>query len=132
MNAERSETLCDANGCSATLPNKNAAEAPRFDVFEEGERFTVRVYLPGVAGSNVAIELANKSLSVRGTRSAPAEKAQYYRREFGDCDFELRLQVGDRIDAARIEADYREGVLTLGLPKTLESKPRVIPVRQEN
>ena len=103
---------------------------PELDVREDANEVTVQVDLPGVARENVQVTFHDGVLSVAGERKAEAEtnKDAWNYRERSHGRFERRLTVQSPIDANRIKASHKDGVLTVTLPKTAEAKPRQIEI----
>ena len=97
---------------------------PDADIAETDEAFTIRIELAGVKAQDVALELANDILTLRGEkRAAPGQReATRYlsRRRFGSFDRSFRLP--HSVDRGKIEAKMDAGVLTILLPKTPEAR----------
>lgn len=112
-------------------PATAGAFAPALDVEETEDAFTLYVELPGVAAEDVDITLEESVLTISGERRFYDEKeADGFRRverSFGR--FHRAVRLPDRVDANRVEAGYRDGLLTITVPKAEEAKPRRIEVR---
>lgn len=112
-------------------PATAGAFAPPLDVEETEDGFTLVVELPGVAAEDVDITLEENVLTISGERTFYADKdADGFRRverSFGR--FHRAVRLPDRVDADRVEAGYRDGLLTISVPKAEEAKPRRIEVR---
>jgi HSP20 family protein len=112
-------------------PATAGAFAPALDVEETEDGFTLFVELPGVAAEDVDITLEENVLTVSGERSFYSDKqADGFRRverSFGR--FHRAVRLPDRVDADKVEAAYRDGLLTITVPKAEEAKPRRIEVR---
>ena len=90
-------------------------EAPRVDVLESDHGFTVLVDLPGVLQGDVDVQFENGELTVVGQRKT--------------AKFARTFRLNDQIAADKIEAELKDGVLHLTLPKIEAIKPRKIAVR---
>ena len=104
---------------------------PNVDIVEKDEELLVVVDMPGVKADGVEVQYERGLLTVHGTvppRQDP-EKTNYLLREYGVGDFHRCFEVGEGIDAGRIEAELRDGVLTIHLPKVKEVVPRKIQVK---
>lgn len=102
---------------------------PVYSIRETPAAFDVTVDLPGVAKDGLEITSEDGLLSVVGRRSwRRPEGWTRLHRESVDADFALTLRHDDVVDAARIQAELRDGVLRLTLPKGEALKPRRIPV----
>jgi HSP20 family protein len=103
---------------------------PPVDCLVDGDRFIVRVDLPGVDPKEVEIKAAAGVLTIRGHRSEkhPGKGVRYLRRERRQGPFERIIQLPEGVSAEDIKASYRGGVLelTTHLPKeSRETKVRV-------
>ncbi|MFN0152567.1 MAG: Hsp20/alpha crystallin family protein [bacterium] len=104
---------------------------PATDVLEAPAHFTVKIDLPGMRREDIKISVQNETLSVTGSRdreTAESDKG-YSRVERSFGAFTRTFQIPNSIDAKRIEAIYKDGVLTVTLPKSEESQPKQIEVR---
>lgn len=103
---------------------------PNVDILETAEELRLYVDVPGTRPDAIDVRFENGTLEVRA-KAAPRqpEDTRYLRREYGVGDFYRAFEISERIDAARIEAEYRDGVLTLHLPKVEAARPRKISVK---
>ncbi len=104
---------------------------PRMDLAESENAITVTVELPGVDPKDVAIDVTGNSLTVRGEKKQQKEDKRkdyhFVERQYG-C-FQRTVQLPSTIDPDRVEARYKDGVLTIEIAKRQEAKPKRIPVR---
>ncbi len=107
----------------------NPCFQPHVDILERADELMVLADMPGVSANDVDIQFENGTLTIDGrvTRTGPANRA-FLLHEYGVGDYHRSFRVSDAIDAARITAECRDGVLTIRLPKTAGSIPRRIPV----
>ena len=105
--------------------------APRVDVVENKDKFTVRVELPGVKRENVKITLENQALVLSGEKQRTQEngEANYHFREVAYGKFERRFRLGNNVDREHIKADFKDGVLEITLPKTAQAQSKEIEIR---
>jgi HSP20 family molecular chaperone IbpA len=103
---------------------------PNVDIIEKENELLLQADIPGVKAEQIEINYERGQLSIVG-RVKPRQKPEtaYLLREYGVGDFVRTFQVGEGIDAGKIEAEVRNGVLTLHLPKTEAMKARTIPVK---
>ena len=111
--------------------NGNHADfAPAVDIEEKEDHFLVSADLPGVSEKDIEVKLQDGVLLLSGKREASKEEkteaGTYRERSYGS--FCRSFTLGDGVDAEKIEAAYKNGVLTVKLPKKEEIKPRQIPV----
>ena len=104
--------------------------APAVDLEEKEDHFVVTADLPGVSEKDIDVKVEDGVLLLSGKREVSKEEkteGRYYR-ERSSGSFCRTFSLGDGVDAAKIEAVYKNGVLTVKLPKKEETKPRQIPV----
>ena len=101
---------------------------PRVNVFDETERVVIEAELPGVAKTDVSIEVKDGELTMVGKQSKDPREGHYIRRERAAADFRRVFALGNAIDPARIEAEMKDGLLTLTLQKADHVKPRTVNI----
>lgn len=104
-----------------------AAFTPAIEVSSAKDGWNVRLALPGVDPKDVHIEVAANNLTVRGERRRE-QKAEPYLSEITYGRFERTLTLPDSIDAEKVTAGYRNGLLELTLPLKESVKPRKIEI----
>jgi HSP20 family protein len=106
------------------------AFVPAMDIVEEKDNFLVKVDLPGLSKEDVSVSIQDGFLTIKGERKYDAEKKEtnYYHRERVHGTFSRSLQLPTRIDAGKVLATFRDGVLHVTLPKSEEAKPKEIKV----
>jgi len=104
---------------------------PAVDVVEEKDNYLVNVELPGLTKDDVSVTLQDNYLTIKGEKKYEAEKkdAHYYRRERMYGAFSRTIELPSTVDAKKIEAQFKNGVLSVRLPKTEEAKPKQIEVK---
>ncbi len=107
------------------------AARPPINVFQSDEGFTVTAEVPGLEGKDLSIEAEGDVLRLSGERSSAegVPDEAYHRRERRGGEFtrEIRLPAG--LDTETVEAELRDGILTVHLPKAEAAKPRKIKVK---
>lgn len=98
---------------------------PPTDVYETAADFVVRVEVGGIDPDKVEISLTDRVVSITGTRKDPAPKVGYHRMEIFYGPFQTRAILPRRVDASRIEAQYRDGFLTVVVPKSSPVRVKV-------
>jgi len=107
---------------------------PAVDIFEAPEHHVVvKVELPETRREDIGITFENGVLTVRGERKRDesVKREQYQRIERFYGQFSRSFTLPPTIDAGRISATYKEGVLTIVLPQREEAKPKQIEVSAE-
>jgi HSP20 family protein len=103
---------------------------PAVNIYDDGEIFLVRAEIPGVDKDSLEITAHGDQLAIRGERlPTPAEpSASYHRREREGGRFRRVVTLPQRVDADKVQATYRDGILEVRLPRVGEDKPRKIQV----
>jgi HSP20 family protein len=101
---------------------------PAFDVRETKDAYVIKADLPGMKEKDVDVSLTGNRLTVSGKHEAEStdESDSYYCRERSYGSFMRSFTLPDSVDADRIGAEMRDGVLTLTVPKNPKSQPRKI------
>jgi HSP20 family molecular chaperone IbpA len=102
---------------------------PACDVYENDAEVLVLADLPGATPDALRINFERGELTLSARRSAADVQGELVRREYQDGTFERRFAIPNGIDASKISAELKDGVLKLHLPKSEAVKPRQIPVR---
>lgn len=100
---------------------------PPTDVFETEDAFIVVVEVAGMRGTEIAVMLENKVLSVRGNREEKADFKAFHQMEIAHGEFETIVRLPKSIDIKATEAVYSDGFLRIRLPK---SKIKNIPIEE--
>ena len=103
---------------------------PPVNVFTDRNGHLIKMEIPGVAPEQVAIESEGRTLRVSGKREVtPSEDGSFHRRERGAGQFSRSLQLPADLDLSKAEATYKNGILTIRVPRKEEAKPRHITVK---
>ena len=132
-NVSKKADAPEQTGEAAPQQGESTRGAPVFrplaDIREHEGGVTVTVEMPGVGPDDVEIELERRVLTIRGRGRMTEPKG--YRRvyaEYDEGDYERAFTVSDDLDAAKVKASMKHGVLTLELPRAKEAKPKQIKV----
>ncbi len=114
---------------SSSQPDLGPTVKPLYEIKETNDAFGVTVYLPGVHKDGLELTADAGELRIVGRRQwkQPETWTALYR-ESADAAFELVLTHDNAIDADKIAAELRDGVLRVSLPKAEAIKPRKITV----
>ena len=112
-------------------PWSGGSWAPALDVAEKEDAFRVMVELPGMKSEDIDISVQGNVLSISGEKKETTEEKDknypYTERRFGAFRRDVTLPAG--VEAGKIEAQFRDGVLSITLPKSEEEKPKKIQVK---
>ena len=104
---------------------------PPFDISETEGEIVVKAELPGMKVEDIDITLTDGLLTIKGERKMENEdkRENYHRIERRFGSFSRSLNLGLKVKADGIDAGYKDGVLTVTLPKAEEDKPKKIEVK---
>lgn len=110
------------------------AWAPAVDIFETEHELVVKADLPDVKPEELDIRVENNILTIRGERKfeKKVNEDNYLRVERSYGSFSRSFSLANTVNAEAIKADYKNGVLTLSIPKREEAKPKQIKVSVGN
>lgn len=113
------------------LERRNAAPSFSPVSFEDdGTSYVLRADVPGLGENDVQISVAGNTVTLRGERQLEApEGYSAHRRERAAVRFAKSFELPSRVDAEKVTATLKHGVLTLTLPKAAEAQPRQISVK---
>ena len=97
--------------------------SPSINIIEESDKFKVEVASPGLDKKDFDVQIDNDHLiiSVRKEEKKEDEKENFSRREFNYTSFKRSFHLPETIDAGKIDANYKEGILTIALSKKEEA-----------
>lgn len=102
---------------------------PAVNLYDNGSAFLLRAELPGVDPSSLEIEAKGDQLTVKGARPPPAEDGRtYHRRETEFGTFERTVTLPQPFDSDAVEAQLKDGLLEIRLPRHASAQPRKIAV----
>lgn len=101
---------------------------PAADLCETADAYVVTAELPGVSRQQVRVEVHDNHLVLQGRRDARVACEQYHQVERGHGEFSRTFRLPSDIDAERIAADLKDGVLTVIVPKLSGTAPRRVTI----
>lgn len=122
------DTVSSFFGGDASAPR--AAWSPAVDIFETDHSLVLKAELPGVDPKDVEARVEDGTLYLKGERRFEKEvkEENYHRVERSYGSFTRTFALPSSVDADRVSAEYKDGVLTLTLPKREEAKPKTIKI----
>jgi len=110
-----------------------SGNGPAVDVREEESRYLVEAELPGMAEKDVEVKLDGKVLSISSKKKEETEEKRegYLRRERRSAAFRRSFSLPSDVKQEAVSAEFKNGLLTVELPKTEASKPRTIDVKSK-
>ncbi|MCK4236806.1 MAG: Hsp20/alpha crystallin family protein [Candidatus Krumholzibacteria bacterium] len=112
------------------LEFENVPWAPHVNIEESDEMFEVTAEVPGMEKDGIKIEVRDHVLALSGENKINNEKKDKNIHVFERCygRFERAFKLPENVDTDKIEAEYKNGILKIDIPKTKASKPKEIKV----
>jgi HSP20 family protein len=103
---------------------------PPVDIYEDENSISLRLEIPGMKQEDLDIRLENNTLTVRGERNFEKEEKEenFHRIERRYGSFARSFTLPNTVDTDSVNADYKDGVLSISLGKRAETKPKQIKV----
>ena len=119
------------NSLGVTRDTESFGWTPAVDVFEDTEGVTFKFDLPEVDGKDVEVRLEEGTLSIRGERKLEREDKPegYHRIERAYGTFARNFTLPPTLDQDKVNAEHKNGVLRIFIPKRAEAKPKSINVK---
>ena len=113
-----------------SVPETRETWIPSVDILEKDGNLILRAELPGMTEKQIELKLEGNTLTLKGERKMEEEdnKGNYHRVESFYGSFTRSFRLPDTVDAEKINAEYKNGVLTITIPQRPEVRPREIPV----
>lgn len=106
------------------------SNAPRTNLLESGDYFEVQAEVPGVSKDDLNIKIQGKYLEISGERTVDTpEGYKVHRSERMGSTFSKSFALPDNVDADKVEATLKDGILYLNLPKSEATKPKQIAIK---
>lgn len=104
---------------------------PAVDIVEEDNAYVAKVELPGINKDDVKITMQDNVLTVRGEKKSEkkGKEENMHRVERYYGSFQRSFSLPTSVKSDRIEAEYKDGILTINMPKAEEAKPKQIEVK---
>jgi HSP20 family protein len=104
---------------------------PAVDVSETGDKITVKAEIPGMEAKDIEISMVGDTLTLKGEKKAEREEKEenYHMVERSYGSFSRAMKLPADVDPDKVEATYKNGVLTVVLPKKEEVKPKAIEIK---
>jgi HSP20 family protein len=127
MRAEM-DRVFESTGSFSASPTPLSRWNPAVNVYQDKDRFTVVVELPGLKKEEIEISLHDDTLTIAGERKREESSEQEFLTERLYGKFQRSLTLPTAVDAEKVKASYKDGLLQVELPKAEEAKPKQIEV----
>ena len=111
-------------------PEERMAALP-VDAYSTDNELVIKASVPGADPDDVQITIEGDTLTIKGERKAPLENVEYHIQERRHGAFGRTLTLNVPVEAEQAEATFERGELTLVIPKSEESRPKVIQVKSK-
>ncbi|MBN1798339.1 MAG: Hsp20/alpha crystallin family protein [Spirochaetales bacterium] len=104
--------------------------SPAIDVIENPDNYKVISELPGIELKDIDVSITSNVLTIKGEKKEDKEekKGKYYRKESLSGGFQRTLSLPTSVESEKVQAELKNGILTITLPKKEEAKPKQITV----
>ena len=109
---------------------ENASWMPTVDISETETGYEIHAELPGVKENDVNVSVTDNLLTIKGEKQAEekTDEKSVHRVERRYGSFQRSFTLPRQVDTSEIKAGYKDGILTLTIPKAEEAKPTEIPI----
>ncbi|NQV16397.1 Hsp20/alpha crystallin family protein [bacterium] len=109
---------------------RNSIWRPAMDARENTKNYELAFSLPGFEKDDIAVSMKNNSLTLKAEKAEVKEDegVKHLAREIARGSYERTIELPENVNADKISAEYKSGILTLSIPKTKEALPKEIPV----
>ncbi|MDX9752477.1 MAG: Hsp20/alpha crystallin family protein [bacterium] len=117
---------------SAFLPGYGARQYPLINLSEDKDTYHVEALAPGIDPDNLTISITGNVLTLSGEKIKSADNIKpeaFHRSERAAGRFVRTIELPMTIDRDQVQANYKQGILTISLPKKEEAKPKQIEIK---
>ena len=103
---------------------------PSVDIYDRDEKIVIKAELPGLEKKDISIDVKDRILTLKGERTYDngVNDKKYYRRDRAFGKFQRSFTLPDGLDPEKINADYKDGLLSVEIPKSEKEKPKQITI----
>ena len=105
---------------------------PKIDILDHDNEIEVQAVLPGIKKEDLDVTINNQTLTIRTStkeEKKAEEKGKYFRREISRGEFQRTVSLPDNVDDSNAKAAFKDGILTITIPKTEKSKRKNIEIK---
>ena len=113
-------------------PILSPSHFPRVDMIDHDENIEVQAALPGIKKEDISVSVKHQTITISTTNKEEKkeeEPGKYFRREISHGQFQRTLALPENIDDENVKACFKDGILTLTIPKTEKSKNKCIEIQ---
>ena len=112
-------------------PNLSPTSFPRVDIIDHEQSIEVQAALPGVKKEDVSVSIHHQTITISTTskeEKKEEEPGKYFRREISHGQFQRTLALPENIDDEQAKASFKDGILTVTIPKTEKTKNKHLEI----
>jgi HSP20 family protein len=109
--------------------NRERVGYPPVNLFENGDTIKAEIIVPGADRSDIQLEIVENTLNISFTKKAETESTEFIRRERGSGKFSKSIRMPFSVNPDSINAELKNGILTVTLEKSDQAKPRKIEIK---
>jgi HSP20 family protein len=115
-------------------PRSGRPWSPAVDILEDDHSLTLKADLPDVKPEDIDVRVENNTLTIKGSRKFEKDEnvKGWHRIERSYGDFVRSFSLPNTLDTEKVAADYKNGVLTITLPRKESAKPKSVKVAVQN
>jgi len=115
---------------SSELSESSLSWYPSVDVKETKDEFVISAEVPGMSKDDIKINISDNTLTIKGEKKEEKkeENHNYHRIERRFGTFQRSFTLPTQIEEKKVKASYKDGILTISMPKKEEAKPKEIPI----
>ncbi|MGE5655374.1 MAG: Hsp20/alpha crystallin family protein, partial [Actinomycetota bacterium] len=115
---------------AVTEDNAEATWMPAIELEDAGDYFRLKAQLPGIDPKDIDVQVTREAVAISGERKSEhqEEKSGYFRSEFRYGKFHRVLALPAQIQNEQVQAEFKDGILTLTLPKVTEARNKVVKI----
>ena len=115
---------------ATTRDNSEATWMPALELADAGDNFVLKAQLPGIDPKDIDVQVTREAISISGERryENTDEKSGYVRSEFRYGKFHRMVPLPAHIQNDSVQAEYKDGILMLTLPKVTEARNKVVKI----
>ena len=125
--SDRAE-LIEREETNPELTRQIATMTPTVDIYENDDELLLHADMPGVSKDDITVNIENGKLTLTGLRKLETTGAAQWE-EFGETEYRRIFSIPQTINIEKVDAELKDGVLKLHLPKSEAAKPRQIEIK---
>jgi len=113
------------------MPTLSETGFPKVDILDHDNNIEVQAALPGVKKEDLDVSVTNQAITIRTStkqEKKEEEKGKYFRREISRGEFQRTLSLPDNVNGEQAKASFKDGILTVTIPKSEKNKRKTIEI----